>query len=251
MTDSNQPPKMVLVTGASRGIGRAIAQAFGQQGYRVLGTGTSENSLARIEADLKAYPAGGSAYLLKQQDPLMVQSMFEQLVQAEGGAPDVLIHNAGLCQDQLMMRMSPDAWRQVIDANLNGVFDLTRLALKPMIKRRSGRIIHISSVVGFSGNAGQANYSASKAGVVAMAKCLAAEVANRNITVNNIAPGFIETDMTGSMPDTYQQKILEQIPMKRMGSAQEVAACALFLASDAASYVTGSTIHVNGGMWMN
>ena len=235
--------KTVLVTGASRGIGAAIAQHFQQQGAQVIGTATSEKGKAHLESQ------GLIGNVLDVSDTESIKHFFEQL-KADQQMPDILINNAGITRDNLMMRMGDTEWSDVIDANLSGVFKVTRQCLRHMMKKRWGRIISIGSVVGSMGNPGQANYCAAKAGVIGMSKSLAYEVANRNITVNVIAPGFIETDMTNQLTEDQKSNILQNVPMQAMGKPSDIAETATFLASTAANYITGQTIHVNGGLWM-
>lgn len=235
--------KIVLVTGASRGIGRAIAQQLASQGATVVGTATSEQGLAAINEF-------GVGIVMNLADQQSIDAALEQMT-AKVGMPEILVNNAGITADNLFMRMKDEEWDAVIATNLTGGFKLIRACIRPMLKAKWGRIVNISSVVAFTGNAGQANYAAAKAGMIGFSKSIAQEVASRGITVNVVAPGFIETDMTGKLTDEQKSKILQQIPMQRMGQAQDIAQTVQFLVSDAASYITGTTIHVNGGMLMN
>lgn len=240
--DVNQK-KIALVTGASRGIGRAIAQQLAAQGLTVVGTATTETGVASINEF-----ALGLLLDIKNQHSIdtMLQTMAEKV-----GMPDILVNNAGITADNLIMRMKDDEWDNVIAANLSGTFKMLRACIRPMLKARWGRIVNISSVVAYTGNAGQANYCAAKAGMIGLTKSIAREVASRGITVNAVAPGFIETDMTKDLAAEQQDRLLQQIPMERMGRATDIAATVQFLISDNASYITGETIHVNGGMLMS
>jgi 3-oxoacyl-[acyl-carrier protein] reductase len=239
--------QVALVTGASRGIGAAIALELAQHGLRVIGTGTTEEGAARITAALSAHDGRGRA--LDVNDAKAVEALIDEIVQAYG-AIHVLVNNAGITRDTLAMRMKDDDWDAVLDTNLKAVFRLSRAAIRPMMKQRYGRIINITSVVGASGNAGQANYAAAKAGVAGMTRALARELGSRNITVNCVAPGFIETDMTASLPEAQQQALLSQIPLGHLGKPADIAHAVAYLASPLASYVTGQELHVNGGMHM-
>lgn len=232
--------KIVFVTGASRGIGHAIAKAFHEQGAIVIGTATSE-------ANAKNIP--GHGIVLDVCDAAAVESAFES-VQAQFGTPDILINNAGVTEDNLMLRMKPEQWSRVIDTNLNAVYRTTKACLRHMMKARWGRIINITSVVGVTGNPGQANYCAAKAGLIGFTKAVAIEMASVGITVNAIAPGFIQTDMTEKLDEKQRDAILSQIPAKKMGSVADIAHAVLFLATDSAAYITGQTLHVNGGMYL-
>ena len=236
----------VLVTGASRGIGQAIASEMVSAGYRVLGTATSEAGRQQVSDQLGD---NGRGYTLRLGDDQSVSQCLSAL-KADNETPLVLINNAGITKDNLMMRMKFEEWHDVLATNLTGVFQLSQGLLRGMMKAKFGRIINVSSVVGSMGNPGQSNYAASKAGMVGMSKSLAYEVASRGITVNAIAPGFITTAMTDKLNDDQKSKIMEQIPAGRMGQAEEIAAAALYLASEEAGYVTGTTLHVNGGMAM-
>ncbi|HSW04867.1 3-oxoacyl-ACP reductase FabG [Aquabacterium sp.] len=240
--------QVALVTGASRGIGRAIALALAAQGLVVVGTATSEAGAAAISDALGAQ--GGRGLCLNVNDAVAVDAAIEAIVKQHGGL-HVLVNNAGITRDTLAMRMKDDDWDAVLDTNLKAVFRCSRAVMRTMMKQRFGRIINITSVVGASGNAGQANYAAAKAGVAGMTRALARELGSRNITVNCIAPGFIATDMTASLPETQQAALLQQIPLGRLGTPEEIAHAVAFLASPLAGYITGAELHVNGGMFMN
>lgn len=240
--------KTVLVTGASRGIGHAIAAEFARRGAYVLGTATSEKGAADIAHYLAAHHYRGAGLILDVSDNDSVLTFSENL--ETGDAPDILVNNAGITRDNLLMRMRDDEWEAVINTNLNGLYRITKLCLKPMLKARFGRIINIASVVGLSGNPGQTNYAATKSGMIGFTKSLAREVGRRGITVNAVAPGLIETDMTARLDKKARDALLQQITLGRLGRPDEVAKVAGFLASDAAGYITGQTISVNGGMYM-
>ena len=245
MTDSRG---VALVTGASRGIGAAIARHLADDGWSVVGTATSPAGAESITAALTGL--GGRGVVLNVTDPASVQAVLED-VQAHEGPIEVLVNNAGITRDNLLMRMKDEEWDSIIETNLSAAARLTQKVLKPMMKLRRGRIILIGSVVGSSGNAGQTNYAAAKAGLAGFARSLAREVGSRNITVNTVAPGFIDTDMTRDLPDATRTKLLEGIPLGRLGEPAEIAAVVAFLASPGAAYVTGETLHVNGGMFMH
>ena len=242
--------KVALVTGASRGIGQAIALAMGSAGATVAGTATSEAGAAGISEYLRNAGLKGAGFKLNVNDVAETQAVFGR-IESEHGPVAVLVNNAGITRDNLLLRMKDAEWDEIMDTNLKSVFRLSKLAIRSMMKARFGRIINITSVVGSMGNAGQVNYAAAKAGVVGFSKSLAKEVGSRNITVNCIAPGFIDTDMTRGLPDEQKSALLAHIPLGRFGQAAEIAAAAVFLASDGAAYVTGSTLHVNGGMYMD
>jgi 3-oxoacyl-[acyl-carrier protein] reductase len=239
--------QVVLVTGASRGIGAAIAHELASRGLRVIGTGTTPQSAAKIDSALS--PNGGRGCALDVNDGAAVDALIDEIVRTFG-AIHILVNNAGITRDMLAMRLKDDDWDAVIDTNLKAVFRLSRAVIRPMMKQRYGRIINITSVVGASGNAGQANYAASKAGVAGMTRALARELGSRNITVNCVAPGFIETDMTASLPEAQQQQLLAQIPLGHLGKPADIAHAVAYLASPQAAYVTGQELHVNGGMYM-
>ena len=241
--------KVVLVTGASRGIGRGIATALGQAGATVVGTATSEAGAESISAYLKEAGIQGYGAHLNVTDSAQVEALLERMA-ASVGAPLILVNNAGITRDQLAMRMKDDDWDAVLDTNLKAVFRMSRAVMRPMMKQRYGRIISITSVVGASGNPGQANYAAAKAGVAGMTRALARELGSRGITVNCVAPGFIETDMTASLPEEQQKALLGQIPLGHLGKPDDIAHAVAYLASAHAGYVTGQEIHVNGGMYM-
>jgi 3-oxoacyl-[acyl-carrier protein] reductase len=241
--------KLALVTGATRGIGRAIALELGRQGATVIGTATSEAGAGEIGKAFSQAGVKGAGMLLNVRDAAGCDALIEA-VQAAHGDVAILVNNAGITRDNLALRMKDAEWDDVIDTNLKAVFRLSRAVMRGMMKARWGRIVNITSVVGASGNAGQANYAAAKAGVVGMTKSLARELGSRNITVNCVAPGFIDTDMTRALPEAQRTALLGQIPLGRLGSAEEIAAAVAYLASPAAAYVTGSVLHVNGGMYM-
>ena len=249
MTDPGDAAGQVaLVTGASRGIGRAIAATLAAAGYRVTGTATTAAGAQQIAVALAAFP-GCSGIVLQVNDAAAIDAAIDTMLK-QHGALHVLVNNAGITRDQLAMRMKDEDWDAVLDTNLKAVFRLSRAVMRPMMKQRFGRIINITSVVGASGNAGQANYAAAKAGVAGMTRALARELGSRNITVNCVAPGFIATDMTEALPEAQRSALLQQIPLGRLGSAEEVAHAVAFLASPGASYITGTELHVNGGMYM-
>ncbi|WP_313512907.1 3-oxoacyl-ACP reductase FabG [Pseudomonas sp.] len=242
--------KVALVTGASRGIGQAIALELGRQGAIVIGTATSLSGAERIAETLKQNGIEGAGLVLDVTDSESVASTLEH-IQQHLGQPTILVNNAGITRDNLMLRMKDDEWFDVINTNLNSLFRLSKAVLRGMTKARWGRIINIGSVVGAMGNGGQANYAAAKAGLEGFGRALAREVGSRAITVNAVAPGFIDTDMTRELPEAQRDALLGQIPLGRLGQAEEIAKVVAFLASDGASYVTGATIPVNGGMYMS
>ncbi|WP_043310032.1 3-oxoacyl-ACP reductase FabG [Pseudomonas sp. ML96] len=242
--------KVALVTGASRGIGQAIAFELGRQGAIVIGTATSEAGAARIGEALKEQGIQGAGLMLDVSSSESVDAVLEQ-IQKDFGAVAILVNNAGITRDNLMLRMKDEEWFDVINTNLNSLFRLSKAVLRGMTKARWGRIISIGSVVGAMGNAGQANYAAAKAGLEGFSRALAREVGSRSITVNSVAPGFIDTDMTRELPDAQREALLTQIPLGRLGQAEEIAKVVGFLASDGAAYVTGATVPVNGGMYMS
>ncbi|AFV85329.1 3-oxoacyl-ACP reductase FabG [Alteromonas mediterranea] len=239
--------KIALVTGASRGIGKAIATQLAQQGATVIGTATSENGAQAISDYLSEF--GGQGFALNVTDKDSVDATLKAINEAHGGI-DILVNNAGITRDNLLMRMKDDEWQDIIDTNLTSIFTLSKAVLRGMMKKRFGRIVNIGSVVGSAGNAGQANYAAAKAGVIGFSKSMAREVASRGITINVVAPGFIDTDMTKALSDDQKEAIFKDIPANRLGEPDEIAATVAFLVSDGAAYITGETIHVNGGMYM-
>jgi 3-oxoacyl-[acyl-carrier protein] reductase len=241
--------KLALVTGASRGIGHAIAQALGQQGATVIGTATTPEGAEKITHSFKEAGIAGEGFVLNLSDPHAIDLFLQQLKQS-GKFPDILVNNAAITRDNLLLRMKDDEWESVVDTNLSAVYRLTKPCVKEMVKRRWGRIINLSSVVAFTGNPGQTNYSAAKAGLIGFTRSLAYEVASRNITVNAIAPGFIETAMTDAIPEQHKTNLMNRIPANRLGQPNDIAAAVVFLASPTASYITGQTLHVNGGMYM-
>ena len=239
--------KTALVTGASRGIGAAIADALVDQGFFVFGTATSEAGAETISANLQTQ---GRGLVLQLQEQKSVDRGFKEMLE-QAPAPLVVVNNAGVTRDNLLLRMSSDEWQEVVDTNLNGAFRVTKAALRNMVKARWGRIINVGSVVARLGNPGQANYVSSKAGLEGFTRSLALEVGSRGITVNLLAPGFIETDMTAALSDEQTSAMLTRIPLGRMGQAKEVAAAVSFLSGGQAAYITGQTIHINGGMFLN
>jgi 3-oxoacyl-[acyl-carrier protein] reductase len=241
--------KLALVTGATRGIGRAIALELGRQGATIVGTATSEAGVAEIGSMLSQAGIKGAGMVLNVRDAAGCDALIEA-VQKEHGDFLILVNNAGITRDNLALRMKDAEWDEVIDTNLKAVFRLSRAVMRGMMKARWGRIINITSVVGASGNPGQANYAAAKAGVVGMTKSLARELGSRSITVNCVAPGFIDTDMTRALPQAQRAALLAQIPLGRLGAPEEIGAAVAYLASPAAAYVTGCVLHVNGGMYM-
>jgi 3-oxoacyl-[acyl-carrier protein] reductase len=249
MTDSLHG-EIALVTGASRGIGRAIAEALGSRGAKVAGTATTDAGAERIGAALKEQGIDGVGLALDVKDPAAIEATLAAVESRLGGMPSILVNNAGITRDNLLMRMKDGEWDEIIDTNLTAIYRLSKACLRPMTKARKGRIINISSVVGASGNAGQTNYAAAKAGMIGFSKSLAREVGSRGITVNCVAPGFIDTDMTRDLPEAQRGALLGSIPLGRLGAPEEIAAAVAFLASAGAGYITGETIHVNGGMYM-
>lgn len=241
---------VAVVTGASRGIGRAIAIELGRQGAIVIGTATTESGAQAIDQYLRDGGVDGFGAVLNVNDAAQIESVLKT-IQDKFGDIAILVNNAGITRDNLLARMKDEEWDEIIETDLKSVFRLSRAVLRQMMRMRYGRIINISSIVGTTGNIGQSNYAAAKAGIFGFSKSLAREVASRNITVNCIAPGFIETDMTRSLTEKQRQALLQQVPLGRLGSSEEVASVVAFVASPAASYVTGSTFHVNGGMYMD
>ncbi|MDG2471917.1 MAG: 3-oxoacyl-ACP reductase FabG [Pseudomonadales bacterium] len=241
--------KVALVTGASRGIGRAIALELAKAGATVIGTATTECGAENISQYLAQAGAQGCGMALNVTDAQQIDAVIKAIAELYS-APLILINNAGVTRDNIMMRMKTDEWDSVIDTNLNAVYRVVKPCLRAMTKARWGRIINISSVVGSMGNAGQSNYAASKAGLEGFSRALASELGSRSITVNSIAPGFIDTDMTSGLADKHKDSLLQQIPLARLGRPEEIAATVGFLVSESAAYITGETIHVNGGMYM-
>ena len=237
--------KVALVTGASRGIGKAIATQLQSMGATVIGTATSEHGAAKISE----YLGADNGMVLNVTDDSSIDAMFAE-IKEKHGAVDILVNNAGITRDNLFMRMKDSEWQDIIDTNLSSVFKISKAVMRPMMKNRNGRIINIGSVVGTMGNAGQVNYATAKAGLIGFTKSLAREVASRGITVNTVAPGFIDTDMTQTLTDEQKEGIFAQVPANRLGKPEEIANAVAFLASDAAAYITGETLHVNGGMYM-
>ena len=242
--------KIVLITGATRGIGLAILKEMSNHNYIVLGTGTNENSINILKDELKVNKIEGKAYLLDIKNQESINNLLENIKKDYTNTPDILVNNAGVTNDNLLIRMDDDQWLDTIETNINSLYKISKLFIKPMIKKRNGRIICISSVVANTGNAGQTNYVTSKAGMIGFCKSLAKEVATRGITVNCVSPGFIETDMTEKLNDSQKEQIFKNIPTNKMGRPEDIAYAVSFLASEKASYITGETIHVNGGLFM-
>jgi 3-oxoacyl-[acyl-carrier protein] reductase len=241
--------KVALVTGASRGIGRAIAEALAGDGFAVIGTATSSAGAEQITARFVEKNFVGQGMVLNVNDAASISLILKE-VEENFGAPTVLVNNAGITKDNILLRMKEDEWSDVVNTNLNSVFRLSKACVRAMTKAKWGRIVNISSVVGSMGNSGQSNYSATKAGVEGFSRALAKELGSRNITVNTVAPGFIDTDMTKNLPAASKDAMLSQIPLARLGEPSEIADVVSFLVSDSAGYITGETIHVNGGMYM-
>jgi 3-oxoacyl-[acyl-carrier protein] reductase len=242
--------RVALVTGATRGIGKAILHALAKAGCSVVGTATSTSGAETISAALAEAGLQGEGLMLDVNDAAQVDAAIEG-IQARHGRIDILVNNAGITRDNLLMRMKDDEWNSILETNLTSVFRLSRAVLRPMMKAHFGRIVNIASVVGVSGNAGQTNYAAAKAGMIGFSKSLAQEVGSRGITVNCVAPGFIDTDMTKGLPDAARGKLMERIPLGKLGTPEDIAHAVAYLASDGAAYVTGATLHVNGGMYMD
>ena len=246
----NDQSKIALVTGASRGIGAAIADELGAAEYIVVGTATSQSGADKISQRLAAGSSVGAGMVLDVTQSESIEMLLKAVIE-KFGAPTILVNNAGITKDNILMRMKEDEWQDVVNTNLTAVFRLSKACVRPMTKARWGRIVNISSVVGSMGNGGQSNYSASKAGVEGFGRALAKELGSRSITVNTVAPGFIDTDMTKDLPDANKDAMLSKIPLARLGLPSEIASVVRFLISDAAGYITGETIHVNGGMYMS
>jgi 3-oxoacyl-[acyl-carrier protein] reductase len=243
--------KLALVTGASRGIGEAIAGALAANGARVVGTATSDAGALKVSQTLEPFGNGSCGRVLDVRDGLQIEALLAECETLFSSPVEILVNNAGITQDNIAVRMKESEWDSVIDTNLKSVFRLSKAVLRGMMKARSGRIINITSVVGSSGNAGQMNYAAAKAGIAGMSRSLAREIGSRNITVNCVAPGFIDTDMTKALGEGVHASLLAQIPLGRLGTPEDVAAAVTFLASPQAGYITGATLHVNGGMYMS
>ncbi|WP_454784426.1 3-oxoacyl-ACP reductase FabG [Legionella sp. WA2024007413] len=242
--------KIALVTGASRGIGQAIALKLAQQGAFVFGTATTEQGAQAINAYFDKEKLSGKGLVLDVTNSEQIEQVIGELTH-ENQSPSILVNNAGITSDNLLLRMDDEEWYKVIETNLNSIYKMSKICIKPMFRARWGRIISIGSVVGSSGNSGQVNYTAAKAGIVGFSKSLAQEIGSRGITVNVVAPGFIDTDMTAALPDMVKEEMLKRIPMRKLGEPNDIAEAVAFLASDSAKYITGETIHVNGGMYMD
>ncbi len=249
MSEGQLHNEVALVTGASRGIGNAIALALGAQGAVVVGTATTAGGAQGISEALQKAGARGRGIVLNVTDGAAIEQAFAD-VEAKEGTPTIVVNNAGITRDNLLLRMKPEDWQAILDTNLSSVFRVCKACLRGMMKQRRGRIINIASVVGVMGNAGQANYAAAKAGIIGFSKSLAREVGSRNITVNVVAPGFIDTDMTKALSEEQRKALLEPIALGRLGAVADVASAVVFLASSGAAYITGETLHVNGGMYM-
>lgn len=241
--------KVALVTGASRGIGHAIARALGQEGAVVIGTATTKEGVDKLTTAFKEANIKGEGVVLNVADQRSIDQAFE-FIKKNYTMPSILVNNAAITQDNLLLRMKDQEWNAVIETNLSSIYRITKAVLRDMVKARWGRVINISSIVGSTGNPGQVNYAAAKAGLTGFTKALAQEVGSRNITVNVVAPGFIDTDMTRQLSEEQRNLLLQRIPLQRLGQAEDVAATVIFLASEAANYITGQTLHVNGGMFM-
>jgi len=241
--------KVALVTGASRGIGKAILHTLAVDGYAVVGTATTENGANKIQEELNSNGYQGHALVLDVTQEDSIKSCLDN-IKEKYSAPTILVNNAGITKDNLLMRMKEDEWNDVINTNLSSMYRLSKACLRDMMKAKTGRIVNISSVVGSSGNAGQTNYAAAKAGIFGFTKSLAQEVGSRGITVNAIAPGFIETDMTNELSEEQQKALISKVPLGRMGKVNDIAEAVKFLVSDSAAYITGETIHINGGLYM-
>ncbi|WP_298624328.1 3-oxoacyl-ACP reductase FabG [uncultured Legionella sp.] len=246
----NLEGKIALVTGASRGIGQAIALKLAQYGAFVFATATTEQGAAAIDSLFEKEKLSGKGIVFDVTNQQHIDDLMSMLTDSNQ-CPSILVNNAGITADNLLLRMDDEEWLKVINTNLNSIYRMSKACLKPMFRARWGRIISVGSVVGASGNSGQVNYTAAKAGVVGFSKSLAQEIGSRGITVNVVAPGFIDTDMTTSLPDMVKDEMLKRIPMRKLGQAEDIADAVAFLASDCAKYITGETIHVNGGMYMS
>jgi len=242
--------QIALVTGASRGIGQAIARTLGKQGANIIGTATTDKGAAAIQADFETQGITGVGLALNVTETDSIDAVMSAIKDKFGSTPTILVNNAGITRDNLLMRMKEDEWNDVINTNLTSVFRLSKAVLRGMMKAKQGRIINIASVVGSTGNPGQANYCAAKAGILGFTKSLAREVGSRGITVNAVAPGFIDTDMTRTLPDEQRKMLIGQVPLAHLGDVEDIAAAVAFLASSQAGYITGETLHVNGGMFM-
>jgi 3-oxoacyl-[acyl-carrier protein] reductase len=249
MSEQQLTGQVALVTGASRGIGKAIALALGNAGAYIIGTATSESGAAQISAYMTEAGIQGQGKVLDVRDAQTVASLVDEIATTHGTV-GILVNNAGITRDNLLMRMKDDEWDDIINTNLSSVYRVSKACLRGMMKARTGRIINIASVVGSMGNAGQTNYAAAKAGIMGFSRSLAREVGSRNITVNTVAPGFIDTDMTRALSEEQRTQLVKEIPLGRMGAAEDIAATVLFLASPAAGYISGQILHVNGGMYM-
>lgn len=251
MPEMTSALKIALVTGASRGIGKAIAIKLAEDGYFVVGTATSENGAQQIKSYLESANLKGDGMVLDIAIKDSIDPFLVQLETLHGGFPAILVNNAGITRDNLLLRMDDEEWESVLETNLSGLFRLTKACIKPMFRARWGRIVNISSVVASMGNAGQTNYATTKAGILGFSRALACEIASRNITVNVVSPGFIDTDMTRQLPELICEEMLKRVPMRRLGQPEDIANAVAFFVSDGARYITGENMHVNGGLYMN
>ncbi len=242
--------KIALITGASRGIGKAIALKLAQDGYEVVGTATTEDGAKNIQAYFEEAQLNGHGMVLDISSKEAIEPFLEKLEAERGAAPAILVNNAGITRDNLLLRMDDEEWDSVLETNLSGLFRLTKACIKSMFRARWGRIVNVSSVVASMGNAGQTNYATTKAGILGFTRSLACEIASRNITVNAVSPGFIDTDMTKGLPEMVAQEMLKRVPMKKLGQPDDIANAVAFLVSPGAAYITGENIHVNGGLYM-